>query len=266
MSYEKKIEFTKANIDFYLKEVAKEYRKQVGKNMPAEMILIGGASVLLNYGFRDMTTDIDALIRAASAMKDAIRNVGNRFNLSPGWLNSDFRYTKSYTPKLVEFSVYYKTFYNVLTVRTISSEYLIAMKLRAGRQYKNDLSDILGILAEHDKQGKPITMDKIQKAVTDLYGGWDSLSDGSREFIENTLENGHYEQKYKEAIKREKDTKEFLIHFQETYPGIMKENNIDKIIEDHQKRTNIASMHESKEIITDKEEKVKIKNDGDIDM
>ena len=42
MSSEKQIEFTKENIDTYLKEVAKEYRKEIGKNMPAEMILIGG--------------------------------------------------------------------------------------------------------------------------------------------------------------------------------------------------------------------------------
>ena len=75
MSSEKQIEFTKENIDTYLKEVAKEYRKQIGKNMSAEMILIGGASVLVNYGFRDMTTDIDAVIQAASVMKDVIMGV-----------------------------------------------------------------------------------------------------------------------------------------------------------------------------------------------
>lgn len=70
------IEFTKDNIDLYLKELAKEYRKLVGKGMSAELILIGGASVLINYGFRNMTTDIDALIRASSGMKDAIDRVG----------------------------------------------------------------------------------------------------------------------------------------------------------------------------------------------
>ena len=31
MSPENRIEFTKTDIDIYLKEVAKEYRKQVGK-------------------------------------------------------------------------------------------------------------------------------------------------------------------------------------------------------------------------------------------
>ena len=42
MSSEKQFEFTKENIDLYLKEVAKEYRKQAGKKMPAELVLIGG--------------------------------------------------------------------------------------------------------------------------------------------------------------------------------------------------------------------------------
>ena len=78
MLSEKQIEFSKENIDTYLKEIAKEYRKQIGKSMRAEIILIGGASVLVNYGFRDMTTDIDAVIHAASVMKDVINQIGDR--------------------------------------------------------------------------------------------------------------------------------------------------------------------------------------------
>lgn len=42
------------------------------KAMPTEITLVGGASILINYGFRDSTYDIDALFHAASAMKDAI--------------------------------------------------------------------------------------------------------------------------------------------------------------------------------------------------
>lgn len=81
MSSEQNAEFIRENIDIYLKEVAKEYRKQVGKRMPAKLILIGGSSVLLNYGFRNMTSDIDAVILAASSMKDAINKVGDHFGL-----------------------------------------------------------------------------------------------------------------------------------------------------------------------------------------
>ena len=54
--------FTKENLDQYLKELAKEFRKINGKNMPADIILIGGASVVINYGFREMTYDMDAVI------------------------------------------------------------------------------------------------------------------------------------------------------------------------------------------------------------
>ena len=42
--------FTKENLDQYLKELAKEYRKRSGKNTPAEIILIGGASVVIFMG------------------------------------------------------------------------------------------------------------------------------------------------------------------------------------------------------------------------
>ena len=239
---ETQFEFTKDNIDLYLKELAKEYRKRVGKNMPAELILIGGASVLVNYGFRDMTTDIDAIIQAASSMKDAINNIGDRFHLPNGWLNADFQKTDSYSSRLTLFSTYYKTFSNVLFIRTISAEYLIAMKLRSGRQYKSDLSDVLGILAEHEKRGIPITMVQIQRAVTDLYGEWAVLPEASRAFIKNILENGKYEQLFEQTQKGEQETKELLIQFEQDYPGVTKQDNVDHIAETLQRKADKASI------------------------
>jgi len=43
--------FTKENLNTYLKELGKEFRKLNGKKMPAEIILIGGAAILASYGF-----------------------------------------------------------------------------------------------------------------------------------------------------------------------------------------------------------------------
>lgn len=77
--------FTKENLDIYLKELAKEFRKLNGKTMPAEIILVGEAAILTNYGFRNMTTDIDAVISASSAMKEAINHVGDKYQLPNGW-------------------------------------------------------------------------------------------------------------------------------------------------------------------------------------
>lgn len=236
MLSEQQIEFTKENIDAYLKEVAKAYRKQIGKKMPAEMILVGGASVLINYGFREMTTDIDALIHAASCMKDAINNVGDHFGLPNGWLNADFTKTDSYTPRLTEFSKYYKTYANVLTVRTVAAEYLIAMKLRSGRHYKNDLSDILGILTAHKQDGAPITMAQIQKAVSDLYGAWSALPKASQKFIQNVMEEDRYDELYAEIKHKELETKDFLLQFEDENPGVATVSNINTIVDTMQKQ------------------------------
>ena len=242
MSSEKQFEFTKDNIDLYLKEVAKEYRKQAGKKMPAELVLIGGASVLINYGFRNMTTDIDALIQAASAMKDAINRVGDRYDLPHGWLNADFTNTESYSVKLSQFSVYYKTYANIVTIRTVEAEYLIAMKLRSGRQYKSDLSDILGILAEHQKRGTPISMEQIRKAVSDLYGAWESLPETSQAFIENVMEDGRFEELYEQTASGEKEVGALLLQFEQNYPNVVTGKNVNEIAGNLQKKTDRASI------------------------
>ena len=231
MSTENTNVFKKDNLDLYLKELAKEYKKLAGKNMPAEIILIGGAAVIENYGFRDMTTDVDAVISAASAMKDAINRVGDRFDLPNGWLNTDFQKTGSYSSKLLQYSSFYKTFHQVLNVRVVTGEYLIAMKLRAFRQYKHDLSDIIGILAEHKKRGDPMTFDRIEKAVKDLYGSWNDFPKDAKGFIMKTLSAGNYEKIYELVRQNEKDAKNDLIDFEEKYPGTLKTDNVDDVLQ-----------------------------------
>ncbi len=228
--------FTKDNLDEYLKELGKEYRSLNGKGMPAEIILIGGAAIIANYGFRDMTTDVDAVIHAVSSMKDAINCVGDKYNLPNGWLNTDFMNTNSYTPKLNEFSVRYRQFANVLNVRTVSAEYLVAMKLCSGRKYKKDLSDIIGILYEHEKRGTPLTMEDIDRAVCNLYGGWDNIPDDSVSFIEETMKNGNYEKAYQAVSDEEKRSKDLLVQFEAEYPKVTNTENMNTILENLKRR------------------------------
>lgn len=242
MSSRDRTVFTKDNIDTYLKALAKEYRRRGGRKLPAEIVLIGGASVLINYGFREMTTDIDALIQSASTMKEAIDYVGNIYDLPRGWLNEDFKRTSSYTSKLILHSEYYKTFYGVLTVRTVSGEYLIAMKLRSGRQYKNDLSDILGILASHERSGKPITEKMIEDAVTELYGSWGEIPENAKQFIDNVMKDGDYSRMISEIRESEKETRTALLDFEEHYPGKVNTDNADDIIRILRKRKEREDM------------------------
>ena len=259
-------EFTKENIDLYFKELSKEYKKLGGRNTPVEIVLIGGAAIIESYGFRNMTTDIDAIIPAMGIMKDAINHVGDKFGLPTGWLNADFMKTSSYSPKLSAISKPYKTFNQVLNVRYVTGEYLIAMKLKSGRQYKNDLSDIVGILAEHEKQGCPITKEAISGAVNDLYGGWGEIEEKSVDFINAILDNQSYGEMYTAIRESEQNTKSVLIAFQDKYPGVLDEANIDSVIDKAGKKSESkASVRETLEMLKKQQTMGELKNEKERD-
>ena len=221
---------TKEKLDIYLNEVAKRFRKLNGKSTPAEITLIGGASILINYGFRDSTYDVDALIQASSAMKDAINYVTDALSLPVGWLNDDFKNTKSYTPNIVKYSKYYRTLSNVVTIRTITGEYLVAMKLMAFRQYKHDISDIVGILREQQKAGDPLTFERIDTAVKNLYDSWDNMPKNSQNLIMSILENDDMDALYEAYSKEETLSKNVLLAFEEQYPDVLKKDNLTDIL------------------------------------
>lgn len=221
---------TKESLDTYLKELGKRYRQINGKAMPVEIILIGGASILINYGFRNSTYDVDAVIGAASAMKDAINYVTDQLKLPNGWLNDDFKYTKSYSPRLVQFSQYYRTFSNVLRVRTVTGEYLVAMKLMAFRQYKHDISDIVGILREHVRSGDPLTRERIDTAVCNLYDGWESMPDNAQSLIQSILADEDFDALYEVYAQEEAAAKDALITFEGKYPDVLEEDNLADIL------------------------------------
>ena len=161
----------KEDINLYLKELTKVIRKNKrNSDVTYELILIGGASILVNYEFRNSTSDVDCIDVNNILMNDAIIKVAEKYDLPTDWINTDFKITKSYSDKLINYSTYYKTFGNgTLEIRTIKDEYLIAMKLVSGRKYKNDISDIVGIISEIKKE-RDISLSEIEKAVIDLYG------------------------------------------------------------------------------------------------
>jgi hypothetical protein len=243
---------TRDNLNEYLKDLAKEFRKLNGNKTHAEIILIGGAAILTNYGFRELTYDIDAIIVASSAMKDAINRIGDKHALPHGWLNADFTRTASYSEKLMGVSVYYKTFSNILTIRTIAAEYLLAMKLMSGRQYKNDLSDIVGILWEHQKNGNPISREAVEKAVVILYGTDAAIPEASKQLLDAVLAAGDYGDLYRHTRESELESKELLLAFERKYPNTLKGENIDSIIHavrerrEGQKESMLAKLEEKK--------------------
>jgi len=223
-------EFTKENLILYLQELGKAYKKEYGKYADAEIVLIGGAAILAGYDFREMTTDVDADIRANASMKTAINFVGDMYGLPNGWLNNNFVKTSSYSPKIAQYSRHYKTFSGVLNVRIISGEYLVAMKLRSFRAYKHDRSDILGVLVYHENTNTPLSLDKIKEATINLYGSWDCISKEAIEFIEKATALEDLQAYFLEIMRGEKEAKELLVDFEEEYKDVLNSDNLDNIL------------------------------------
>jgi len=237
-------EFTKENINDYFKELGKEFRKLNGTKMHAEIVLIGGGSVLANYGFRDITTDMDAIIRSTSVMKEAISRVADKYSLPHDWLNEGFKSTESYSDRLEEISIHYKTFSNILEIRTVAAQYLIAMKLMSGRQYKNDLSDIVGILWEHKKRNNPLTRDVIEDAVHKLYSK-KSIPKISEDLLDEIFGEEDLEAAYLRFRDSEKEAKELLLIFDKENPGELSGESINTIIETMRKRAGTNNANNS---------------------
>lgn len=243
-------------------ELAKLYKKAI-RNQPHytfEIIIVGGGAVVANYNFRLMTNDVDA---EGTLFSQCIKEVAKKLKLNDEWLNNDFIKTESYSRKITQYSKFYKNFLDVLDVRIISREYLIAMKLKSFREYKNDLSDIVGILIEESKT-KPVKLQEIKTAVENLYGSYEkSLNKEAKDFIETAIikKPDDLDKYYQDISEIEKYRHDKLIQIDKQRKGTINEKNVNDIvkrIDEHKSASDIL-----KEI--DKAKSEKIKNAPKID-
>src|SRR5215213_6478279 len=96
----------------------------------AELVVVGGAALVLLFRARESTKDVDAyFVRPeASLIREAAEAVANRLNLPLDWLNDG---AKGYLVGLTTGDVLYDS--QSLTVRAASTPQLLAMKLAAWR-------------------------------------------------------------------------------------------------------------------------------------
>ncbi len=59
-------------------------------------------------------------------------------------------------------------------------------------------------LVEQENRGNPISKDRIDMAVCNLYGSWDGFPADSVSFINDALERGNYEAVYAAVMEEEK--------------------------------------------------------------
>lgn len=223
------IVFTKTNIDHFLYSLAKDCKKH-NKNIPeTEIVLIGGGAILAGYNFRAQTTDIDAIIRSTSILKESINRIADQYNLPNNWLNNDFIRTSSYSPEIILYSKFYKKYYGFLNVRIVTGEYLVAMKLKSSRIYKHDLSDIIGIIKEQNEINNNLTIEKINQAYFDLYKK--PLDNNQLDYLNTIFSTPDIEGLFYQTIDKENNNKQALLKAQEQYKNDINEENITSFID-----------------------------------
>lgn len=223
---------TKELLDQYLTEIGKEYRK-LSKN-PINIIIIGGAAIFSYYSFRKYSLDVDCYIYPKSdALKQAINIVTDRHpELYNNWINEDFKNTTSYSDKIYLFSNYYRTFSNLISVRVVVGEYLAAMKLKSSRDYKRDLSDVVGIIIEEKRKGHVVKYQDIERAFKELYDVDmnEELSETGKQLLKSIYSSeDSLEKLYDNLIKDQDDNKKFRVKARELYPDA-KSDNIAEIV------------------------------------
>jgi hypothetical protein len=113
--------------------------EQLQKNgVTGEICIVGGAAMILAFGSRASTRDIDALVVAPASVRTAVAQVAEANGISPNWLNDG---AKGFAPgQSTELKEILK--FSHLRVVAPPAEYILAMKCLAAR---------VG-LDEHDKE------------------------------------------------------------------------------------------------------------------
>lgn len=128
----------KHEIQHYLQLLGAELQQ---RGVTGEIVLVGGAVMLLVIGNRQTTKDIDAYFAThAQDIRDVAQVIAQREHLSPNWLNDavkGFFYTQPPTTLWLD--------YPGLRVYMANPDYMLAMKAVAGRP--EDIVDIQALAA-----------------------------------------------------------------------------------------------------------------------
>lgn len=108
---------------------------------PHELVIAGGAALVLLYGARESTKDVDVVLSDRD-VQDAAHRVAARLELPEDWLNDG---AKGYVHGMTLGEILFRS--GNLIVRTLASTQLLAMKLSAWRD-DLDIDDARLLLSE----------------------------------------------------------------------------------------------------------------------
>ena len=122
--------------------------REIGARLKAEglegrILLAGGASMCLVHSARESTEDVDALYEPQNPITLHSFEVGEKYGWEPGWLNQGI---KAFMDEDAPSELFVS--FPGLQVFTVVPEYLLAMKLKAGRPESSDFDDAALLLAK----------------------------------------------------------------------------------------------------------------------
>jgi hypothetical protein len=127
--------FSKEELEKMLSLLNEQLRKN---GVTGEICIVGGAAMVLAFGSRESTRDIDALVMAPASVRTAAEQLAEANGLPTDWLNDGAKGFASGQPTEIKEILKFSH----LRVVAPSAEYILAMKCLAAR---------VG-LDEHDKE------------------------------------------------------------------------------------------------------------------
>lgn len=163
----------KSDIEKYLRMVGQELDQ---KGMTLDLLLLGGAAILIEVGNRNSTQDIDTYFwKDFAAIAKAAAVVAAREGLPDGWLNNA---AAGFTHNFIKRPIMklWKQFPG-LNVYTPSLEYLFVTKIMAGRPKDNEdilaLAEMLGVSKRSDALALVIQYVPKEELTIDVLRGID---------------------------------------------------------------------------------------------
>jgi len=175
---------TRENLAYIFKDLSDAY-VECGGQKPIIFVIVGGAAIVINFEYRKLTRDIDAMYESNEFLEKAITQVSRKYDLPDDWINDEFMYSKSYSDNLLKYSVETDLGTEFIKVNTLAGPYLIAMKIKSSRP-NEDWADVIEMTYEMRLNKESINYNMIMDAFHNLYG--DDMSHVYSYFLEDLKE------------------------------------------------------------------------------
>lgn len=153
-----------------------------------ELCIYGGSAMMLAYGAREATKDVDAIVKPAGSVEGLAREVAQELGLDSTWLNDNVKrfLSEAGTFAPLRIQELEEAAQRYLKITRPSASYLLAMKCLSCRSalpgYPGDMEDIRFLL----KKMQIRSVEQVDEHIARFYP-YDTLTTQARAVIEALL-------------------------------------------------------------------------------